>query len=383
MLTTVASAQPSDMPPMPHGAHSTERAPISSFWRLVWRRFMRHRIACAALVVVALLYLVAAFGDFLACADPRAVDAKFALVPPQRIHLWSEHGFAPHVNALVRSRNPRTLVWDYSSDKSHPLPLTIFAHGYRYRLFGAFPTDIHLLGFAGKSAQPALFVLGSDRFGRDLLSRIILGMRTSLTIGLVGVCLSLALGAILGGISGYYGGSVDLLIQRLIEILRAIPTIPLWMGLAIAIPPGWGVSAVYFSITIIISLIGWTELAREIRGRVLSLRHEDFVLAARLCGAGPRRIIFAHLLPLCVSHIIAATTLAVPSMILSETALSFLGLGLRAPAISLGLLLNDAQNVQALALYSWLMWPAAPVALIILAFNFLGDGLRDAADPYG
>jgi peptide/nickel transport system permease protein len=360
-----------------------EPPPNCSHWKAVRRRFMRHRLACAGLVAVASFYLVVMFADFLAYADPEKSNAQRALVPPQPIHLWLQGRFAPHVDTLIRGRDPETLVLQYRVDPSHPLPLTLLARGYSYRLFGVIPSDIHLFGTASPTADPALFLLGSDQLGRDLFSRILLAIRTSLTIGLVAVCMSLLLGAMLGGISGYYSGVVDTLIQRLIEMLRAIPTIPLWMGLAVAIPADWSVTATYFSITIIISLIGWTELAREIRGRVLALRNEDFVVAAMLCGAWPRRIIFVHLVPQCLSHIIAATTLALPAMIISETALSFLGLGLRAPAISLGVLLNGAQNVQAVALYPWLMWPAVPTALIILAFNFLGDGLRDAANPYG
>jgi len=258
----------------------------------------------------------------------------------------------------------------------------LFARGYPYRLFGLIDTDIHLLGTVGAPIESSLFLFGADQLGRDLFSRIVVAIRTSLVVGLAAVCVSLVLGMIMGALSGYYGGWVDLGIQRLIEILRAVPTIPLWMALAAAIPATWGITLVYLTVTLIIALIGWTELARELRGRILALRHEDFVLAAELCGAPPRRIIFVHLLPSCMSHIIATTTLALPAMIASETALGFLGLGLRPPAISLGVLLNGAQNIQSLALYPWLIWPAVPTAVIILAFNFLGDGLRDAADPY-
>lgn len=361
---------------------AADRLPIASHWKLIRRRFLKHRLATAAAAIVALLYLMVIFADFLAYSDPRASDAQRALVAPQPLHLWADGRWAPHVHALARVRNPETLVLEYTPDEAARLPVKFFAHGYPYRLFGLIPTDRHLLGTVGTPTEKSVFLLGSDQLGRDLYSRIVLGIRTSLTIGLVAVFMSLILGVTLGGISGYYGGKVDLAIQRLIEILRAIPTIPLWMGLAVAIPAGWGVTAVYFAITIIISLIGWTELGREVRGRVMALRNEDFVLAAELCGAQPGRIIFVHLMPLCLSHIIAATTLALPVMITSETALSFLGLGLRAPAISLGVLLNGAQSVQSLALHSWLLWPAVPTALAILAFNFLGDGLRDAADPH-
>jgi peptide/nickel transport system permease protein len=255
--------------------------------------------------------------------------------------------------------------------------------GFEYRPFGLIPMNLHLIGVEGTIPEESLFLLGTDEQGRDLWSRLMYGTQTSLIIGLVGVSLSLLLGVFLGGISGLYGGILDTVIQRVIEILRSIPTIPLWMGLAAALPNDWSVTQVYFAITIIISLIGWTELARVVRGRFLSLRQEDFVMAAELCGCGQMRIIFTHLVPSFLSHIIAATTLAVPAMIISETSLSFLGLGLRPPAISWGVLLQQAQNIQALAISPWLLIPSIPVTIVILAFNFMGDGLRDAADPYG
>ena len=261
--------------------------------------------------------------------------------------------------------------------------MRLFARGYAYNLFGVIPTDVHLLGVEGGEAIDGLFLLGTDQLGRDLYSRLVVATRISLSIGLVGVSLSLLLGVLLGGISGLYGGMVDTVIQRVIEMVRSIPTIPLWMGLAAALPNTWSVTQVYFSITLIISLFAWTELARVVRGRFLALREEDFVIAAELAGASQLRIIFRHMLPSFASHVIAATSLALPAMIISETSLSFLGLGLRAPAISWGILLQDAQNVQVLAGAPWLLISAVPVILAILAFNFLGDGLRDAADPYG
>jgi peptide/nickel transport system permease protein len=368
-------------PPGDTPAREAETLPVSSQWKLIRRRFLRHRLAAVAAVVVASLYLVVIFADFLASSDPTATNAQRALAPPQHVHYRRDGRFAPFVYGLQRKRNPDTLVVEYLPDESIKVPVTLFAHGYPYRLFGLIPTDIHLIGTAA-GAQMEVHWLGTDHLGRDLYSRIVVAIRTSLTIGLVAVFLSLLLGVTLGGISGYYGGRWDLAIQRLIEILRAVPTIPLWMGLAVAIPNSWGVTAVYFAITIIISLIGWTELAREVRTRIMALRREDFVLAAELCGARPRRIIFVHLVPLCTSHIIAATTLALPAMIASETALSFLGLGLRPPVISLGVLLNGAQSIQSIALYPWILSPIVPTAMAILAFNFVGEGLRDAADPY-
>jgi peptide/nickel transport system permease protein len=289
----------------------------------------------------------------------------------------------PGVNLLVASRDPETLRITYVPDLSTWYPIQFFVHGAEYKLWGIFPSDLHLFGLGPDAPEQTLFLLGTDRLGRDLLSRIIFGARLSLSVGLVGVALSFVLGIVLGGISGYYGGWIDMIVQRLIEFLRSMPQIPLWMALAAAVPPKWPVEYTYFAITLILSVIGWTGLARVVRGRFLSLREEDFVLAARLCGARQPRIIFRHMLPSFSSHIIASLTLAVPGTILGETALSFLGLGLREPAISWGVLLQDAQNVQVVALSPWLMLPAVPLIITIMAFNFFGDGLRDAADPYG
>ena len=271
----------------------------------------------------------------------------------------------------------------YVPDRRSRMRVEMFARGFPYRLFGVIPLDRHLIGVAGADAADALFVLGTDVQGRDLWSRLMYATRTSMTIGLVAVALSLCLGVALGGLSGFYPGTVDTVIQRAIEVIRSIPTIPLWMGLAAAMPQTWSVTRVYFAITIIISLIGWTELARVVRGRFLALREEEFVTAAEVAGASPARIIFRHMVPSFLSHIIAATTLALPAMIISETSLSFLGLGLRPPALSWGVLLLNAQNIESVALSPWLLSPAALVILAVLAFNFLGDGLRDAADPYG
>ena len=357
--------------------------PVLSPRALFRKRFMRHRLAVVSAVIVALFYLVVAFADFLAYSDPTASNSQRALVPPQGIHFFDEGRFAPHVHGLQRSRNRDTYGLEYVPDGTQKIPLVLFAKGYEYKLFGLIPADRHLIGTQGAPAQTSLFLLGADAQGRDLFSRTMLAIRTSLLIGLAAVVVSITVGIVFGTISGFYGGLVDLFIQRLIEILRSIPTIPLWMGLAAAIPPTWGITLVYFTVTLIIALVGWTQLARELRGRIMSLRREDFVIAAELSGAGPARIMFVHLLPLTTSHIIATTTLAIPAMIASETALGFLGLGLRPPAISLGVLLSTAQSLQNVALYSWMLIPAIPTAIVIIAFNFLGDGLRDAADPGG
>lgn len=349
----------------------------------MWWRFRRHRLAMAGTAVVGLFYLVVVLADFLAYADPTASEARRSLIPPQPIRWFDQGRFRPHVYALEGRRDPVTFKRVYTPDPRRKLYLRFFAPGFPYRLLGVIPAHRHLLGVEGRPAEEALFLLGTDEQGRDLWSRLVYGTRTSLTIGLVGVALSLVLGIALGGVSGYYGGAVDTVIQRVIEILRSIPTIPLWMGLAAALPQDWSVGRIYFAITVIISLIGWTELARVVRGRFLSLREEDFVMAAELAGLSRTRIIATHLVPSFLSHIIAATTLAIPAMIISETSLSFLGLGLRPPAISWGVLLQQAQNVQAVAISPWLLIPALPVTLVILALNFMGDGLRDAADPYG
>jgi peptide/nickel transport system permease protein len=365
------------------GAAAEERLSVATQWQLMWWRFRRHKLAMFSMAVVLFFYLVVVLADFLAYADPLASEAQRGLLPPQTIHWFDGGRLAPHVYGLTGRRDPTTFKRVYTPDPNRKLPVRFFARGFEYRLLGVVPTSIHLLGVEGARAEDTLFLLGTDEQGRDLWSRLMYGTRASLTIGLAGVATSLFLGVLLGGISGLYGGAIDTVIQRVIEILRSIPTIPLWMGLAAALPNDWTVTQVYFAITIIISLIGWTELARVVRGRFLALREEDFVMAAVLAGSSQMRIIFTHLVPSFLSHIIAATTLAIPAMIISETSLSFLGLGLRPPAISWGVLLQQAQNIQALAISPWLLLPAVPVIVVILALNFMGDGLRDAADPYG
>ena len=321
--------------------------------------------------------------DFLAYAPPTASEAQRSLLPPQAIQ-WIDGGAVrPFVYGFTGRRDPLTMKRVYTPDPRKKFHLRLGGRGFEYRFLGVIPADVHLLGVEGADADATLFLLGTDEQGRDLWSRLMYATRTSLVIGLAGVSVSLVLGVVLGGISGFYGGIVDTVVQRVIEILRSIPTIPLWLGLAAALPSTWTVGQVYFAITLIISLIGWTELARVVRGRFLALREEEFIMAAELAGAGQARIILSHMVPSFSSHIIAATTLALPAMVISETSLSFLGLGLRPPAVSWGVLLQQAQNVQALAISPWLLIPAVPVIIVILAFNFMGDGLRDAADPYG
>jgi peptide/nickel transport system permease protein len=359
-----------------------ERIAVAGQWQLMWRRFLKHRLAIIGGITIACFYLVVLAPEFFAYADPNTGGADRSLVGPQPIHFFDNGRFWPHVNRLIRKRDPQTFELVYTPDPTQKVPVIFFGEGYSYKLWGLIPMNRHLVGVEGVPAEQTLFLLGTDLQGRDLWSRMMYATRISLTIGLVGVAMSLLLGVLLGGISGLYGGLIDEVVQRSIEVLRSIPTIPLWMGLAAALPRDWSVLQIYFAITIIISLISWTELARVTRGRFLSLREEDFVTAARLDGCSQLRIIFSHLVPSFLSHIIAATTLALPVMIISETALSFLGLGLRPPAISWGVMLQQAQNIQAVALTPWLLLPAIPVTIAVLAFNFLGDGLRDAADPY-
>lgn len=375
-MDAVAPA-PADTQPV-----AEQRIAVATQWQLMWWRFRKHKLAMGATIVLVLFYVVVIFADFFAYADPHESDAQRSLIAPQTIHWLDDGRFAPYVYGLKGARDPLTFKRVYKQDPSVKLPIVLFPRGEPYNLLGFIPMDRHLFGVEGAKTSGSLFLLGTDVQGRDLWSRLVFATRTSMTIGLVSVALSLVLGVVLGGVSGYFGGMTDTVIQRIIEILRSIPTIPLWMGLAAALPSDWSVIQVYFAITIIISLIGWTELARVVRGRFISLRAEDFVMAAELVGCSKSRIIFRHMVPSFISHIIAATTLAIPAIIISETSLSFLGLGLRPPAISWGVLLQDAQDVQALVISPWLLFTAIPVIVAVLAFNFMGDGIRDAADPY-
>lgn len=351
---------------------------VAPQWKLVWWKFRKHKIALFSGLVMILIYLVALFADFLAPFDPSRTDSIYLYAPPQPLQVSLESGV--YLNGYTSKVDPIALRREFVVDNSIIIPLHFFVHGWPYKLFGLFETDVHLFGV--QDPTQSFYLLGADRLGRDLLSRMIMGTRVSMSIGLVGVGLSLVFGIFFGGISGYYGGLLDQIIQRVIDFLRSIPSIPLWMGLAAAMPLDWPPETVYFAITIILSLIGWTSLARVVRGRFLSLREEDFVTAARVEGASQWRIIFRHMLPAFTSHIIASITLAIPGMIISETSLSFLGLGLREPVVSWGVLLQDAQDIRAIATAPWLMIAALAVVVAVLALNFLGDGLRDAADPY-
>lgn len=363
----------------------TDQIYSASQWQLMWWRLKKHKLAMIASITLAILYFIVIFADFLAVAEPKLSEAKRGEMPPQGVHLTFD-GINPklYVYGTKGVRDPATFKKVFVADDTTRVPVRLFAKGYKYKILGIIPSDRHLLGVnAPLKPEETIYLLGTDVQGRDVWSRLMLATRISMTIGLLSVSLSLFLGVLLGGLSGYYGGLLDLVIQRIIEILRSIPTIPLWMAIAASVPQDWSIIRVYFAITIIIAMFEWTRLAREVRGRFLSLRDEDFVTAAALLGASKIRIIFRHMVPSFMSHIIASSTLMIPFIIISETSLSFLGLGLRPPAISWGVMLQAAQNVQTIALTPWQLIPAAFVIVAVLAFNFLGDGLRDAADPYG
>ena len=352
---------------------------LASQWQLMWRKLRRHRLALVGATVLALLYLVAVFAEFFAPHDLFQRHNDFINAPPHRVRVLDEGRVRlPFVYPLVQTRNEVTLRREYTADTTSRLTLALFVRGDPYKLWGIFRTDVHFFGTRGGEA----FLLGTDRLGRDMLSRVIHGARISLSIGLLGVFISFVLGCILGGISGYYGGTPDLIVQRAIEFILSIPTIPLWMALSAALPANWPALRVYFAITVILALQGWAGLARVVRGKLLELREEDFVMAARIAGEGAGDIIRRHLLPSFMSYLIVNITLAIPGMILGETALSFLGLGLRPPVVSWGVLLKDAQNFRTVSIHPWLLIPGIFVVVTVLMFNFLGDGLRDAADPY-
>jgi peptide/nickel transport system permease protein len=364
-------------------ASSDEHIFVASQWQLIRWKFVKHKLAVISLIVLVLMSLMAIFADFLVPYDGFNHNSDFVYVPPVELHFVDQEGrfhLQPFVYPLEQIIDQRTFSVTYQTNTSVMQPIYFMVHGDPYQLWGLFSSDIHLFGL--ENGQPGFYLFGTDRLGRDVLTRTVLGARISLSIGLVGVFLSLFLGVLMGGLSGYYGGWVDNMVQRLIVVIRSLPTIPLWMALSAAVPPKWTPEQTYFAIVVILSFIGWTGLARVVRGRFLSLREEDFVIAARLLGAGRWRIVFVHMVPSFMSYLIASLTLAIPGMILGETSLSFLGIGLRPPAVSWGVLLQEAQNVATVAKAPWLLWPGVFVVIAVLAFNFVGDGLRDAADPY-
>ncbi len=371
----------------PFDAHSIEALTpaqekyyMASQWQLMWWKLRRHRLAVICGVFLALNYSAILFSEVIAPYNLHTRNADYVYSPPQSVHLFHEGEFiGPFVYGRGYELDMELLKRNYPENRDHALPLRFFCSGDPYRFWGLIDASFHLVC---PPTNGTFFLLGSDRLGRDMLSRITYGARISLTIGLVGILISFTFGIIIGGLAGYYGGWVDATVQRMIEVIRSFPELPLWMALSAVLPVNWSPLLIFFGITVILAMLDWTGLARAVRSKLLSLREEDYCAAAELVGAKPGRIIGRHLLPGFMSHLIASATLSVPAMILGETALSFLGLGLRPPITSWGVLLNEAQNISVVALYPWLLYPVVPVILIIITFNFFGDGLRDAADPY-
>ncbi|MBN1285746.1 MAG: ABC transporter permease [Anaerolineae bacterium] len=353
---------------------------VATQWQLMWWKFRKHQLAMAGGAVVIFFYILALGAEFFAPKLFTWYDKNYVYAPPQQIHLIRDGQLAPFVYGYKFERDPKSYKKTWLVDEETIIPIGLFVSGEPYKILGLIETDIHLIGPLDQ--DDPFYLMGADKSGRDVFSRIIYSARISLSVGLVGVFISMMLGIVLGGLSGLLGGAVDNIIQRLIEIMMSIPMLPVWLAIAAVVPLDWSALDVYFIITILLALTTWTGLARVVRGKFLSLREDDFILAARLDGAPGMRLIFRHMLPSFYSHVIASLTLLLPGMILAETALSFLGVGLRPPVVSWGVMLQETQKVAVIAIYPWLLYPALAVIIVVLAFNFLGDGLRDAADPY-
>jgi peptide/nickel transport system permease protein len=361
-------------------APAQERLYLASGWRLMWWKLRRHKLAVISGAILFFFYAMIPFTEIIAPYALETRDENHIFAPPQTLRLFHDGKFEGlFVYGYQQKLNLEIFQREFVEDRTKIQHVRFFCSGDKYDFWGLFPSTLH---FMCPAEGGTFFLLGTDRLGHDVFSRIIYGARISLTVGLFGVALSLVLGIVLGGLAGYYGGWVDAAIQRVIELLRSLPELPLWLALAAALPVTWSPVLVYFGITIILGLLDWPSLARAVRSKLLALREEDYALAAELMGARPRRIIFRHLMPNFASHLIASATLSIPGMILGETALSFLGLGLRPPITSWGVMLEEARNLGSIEFYPWILAPMVPVIIVVLAFNFFGDGLRDAADPY-
>lgn len=357
---------------------------MNSTGKRIMKSFFRHKLGMIGLVILILMYLMVLMADFISPYNYATTSSGYVNAPPTKIHFFDESGKfrGPFIYALKKSRDPVTYMLNFTEDKSRIVPIKFFVKGDEYSFWGIWKTNIHFFGVEEPSSSAMLLLFGADRFGRDLFSRTMAGSKVSMTVGLIGTFISVVIGAIIGALSGFYGGWIDILLQRFIELLRSFPRIPLWLAFATILPPNWPSTWVYMGIVAVLSLIGWMGIARVVRGMVLSLREKDFVLAAKISGVSGYKIVIKHLIPNTLSYLIVVTTLSIPGMILGESSISFLGLGIKEPMTSWGLLLKQAQSLSALQTTPWLVIPGIFIMLAVLSFNFVGDALRDAVDPY-